>query len=220
MGLKKSRLSKRIRKALQKLRDLSRELGGKNYFLLVGGYSLAQLGLALGEISCAGYVLRTVGEPASLYGVYRAAFGYASAAFSPIGGRIGDKFKEGRLGRRGAIVLGLTLTGASLALIPSLYGALGPSGLIVSSILQSIGASLYWPAYLSRLTELVPEDRRSTAVGTAHTPQALAYSSGTLLGGSLYDLYGPVIFASSLLSVLAGVGVISQIAKKERLKEK
>src|SRR4051794_37670839 len=72
-------------------------------------------------------------------------------------GRLGD-----RLGRRGALSLGLVVFGTG-SLLSGLSGS--PGELIASRALMGVGGALIMPSTLSILTNVFPADERPKAIG-------------------------------------------------------
>jgi EmrB/QacA subfamily drug resistance transporter len=110
--------------------------------------------------------------------VYMLALG----AFMAPAGRIGDIF-----GRRRTLLLGIALFG-----IASVFCAIAPSGtvVIIFRAAQGVAAALIFPVSVSVLTNTLPAEKASHAIGLAYGIAGLGNAAGPLVGGLLTQTLG------------------------------
>ena len=137
------------------------------------------------------------------------------------GGRLGDIF-----GRRLTFMVGVVVFAASSAtagLAPD------PTFLILSRVVQGIGAALMMPATLSIVTDAFPASERGKAMGTWAGVSALALAIGPVLGGfltehvswrAIFYLNIPVAVGAIAAALFAGagLGLAAFVAIEERVK--
>jgi EmrB/QacA subfamily drug resistance transporter len=110
--------------------------------------------------------------------VYMLALG----AFMAPAGRIGDIF-----GRRRTLLFGIALFG-----IASVFCAIAPSAtvVIIFRAVQGLGAALIFPVSVSVLTNTLPAEKASRAIGLAYGIAGLGNAAGPLVGGLLTQTLG------------------------------
>ena len=110
--------------------------------------------------------------------VYMLALG----AFMAPAGRIGDIF-----GRRRALLVGIALFG-----LASVFCAIAPSAtvVIIFRAVQGLGAALIFPVSVSVLTNTLPAEKASHAIGLAYGIAGLGNAAGPLVGGLLTQTLG------------------------------
>lgn len=113
----------------------------------------------------------------------------------PLTGMVASLFGGGladRYGRKPLMVAALVIESLSMLgyiWADSLYS------FAALTIINGIGASLFWPAASAQVADVVPEDRRAEVFALLHTALNVGAAAGPLLGVMIYQLNPDIGFA-------------------------
>lgn len=96
-----------------------------------------------------------------------------------------------RYGRKPLMVAALVIESISMA---GYIWAESLFSFAALTVLNGIGASLFWPAASAQVTDVVPEEKRSEVFALLHTALNLGAAAGPLIGVSLYKINPAIAF--------------------------
>jgi MFS family permease len=124
-------------------------------------------------------------------------------------GRLAD-----RLGRDRLVLAGMVLGALGMWLIPFSRHL---AWLVIAGVLLGGSYALVIPAWLALVTDLAPQGRLGLAVGASETVQGLGLVLGPLLGGLLWDGFGPrAPFVASAAALTTGAVLAAAALRRWR----
>src|SRR5689334_8586930 len=148
---------------------------------------------------------------ASISGLEWTINGYtlSFAVLLATGGRLGDIFGRRRMFLAGVVIFALSSATAGFA--PD------ELSLVISRVVQGVGAALMMPGTLSIITDAFPPEERGKAMGTWAGVSALALAIGPVLGGFLTEhVSWRAIFYINVPVAAAAVGAMLFAARDAR----
>lgn len=103
-----------------------------------------------------------------------------------------------RYGRKPLMIAALLIESVSMA------GYMWAESLVAFAaltILNGVGASLFWPAASAQVTDIVPEEKRSEVFALLHTALNLGAAAGPLIGVALYKINPGIAFGICSLTL-------------------
>jgi EmrB/QacA subfamily drug resistance transporter len=140
--------------------------------------------------------------------------GYALAFASLLltGGTLGDRFGRKRIFLTGLTIFTLASLGSGLSSTSS--------QLIVSRVLQGVGAAMLMPGTLSILTVTFPPEERAKAIGIWAGVSGIALALGPTLGGWMVENFGwESVFFLNVPIGIAGFLVAVRVVRESRSEE-
>lgn len=134
----------------------------------------------------------------------------ASVALATLpAGRLAD-----RIGKPHLVASGMVIGSLGMWMLPL---STRLSGLIPAAVLLGVSYALTAPAWLALVSELAPVGRLGLAVGASETVQGLGLVLGPLLGGLLWDAFGPrAPFVASAAVLTAGTVIAIAAFRRAR----
>jgi len=121
----------------------------------------------------------------------------------PLTGMVASLFGGGladRYGRKPLMVAALVIESLSM------LGYIWADSLVsfaILTIINGIGASLFWPAASAQVADVVPEERRAEVFALLHTALNVGAAAGPLIGVMIYQMNPDIGFALSAGALLA-----------------
>ncbi len=135
------------------------------------------------------------------------AYTLSFAVLLVTGGRLGDIFGRRRMFLFGVVIFALTSATAGLAA--------SSTDLVISRVVQGVGAALMMPATLSIITDAFPASERGKAMGMWAGVSALALAVGPVVGGFLTEHVSWRAIFNLNIPVAIGAVTASLFAERE-----
>ena len=152
------------------------------------------------------FATEEAGVDIALVGVLFTIGGLANVALTVPTGILAD-----RLGKKNIMIAGMIVSAGSMAGIAYSDNF---SWLVVYMILNSLGMALFSPAALGLLSDSVPRNRQSTAMGFyGGICENVGILAGSALGEIIWDTFGPqsTFFTGAIASGLGAVLCITLV---------
>ncbi len=175
---------------------------GKNFALLFFGKLVSQVGDAVYNLSVAWFILTLTGSAVQM-GLYIALCTLIYLIFTPMGGVFADKFSRVKIIYTTDFIRGIAVTGSAVVIFLELSTPLTLLTLYITAVILNISGSIFAPASMSIIPELVNENDLLKANSFMSMIQQFSSIIGVMAGGILYSIIGPfgifVINASSYI---------------------
>lgn len=166
----------------------------KVFWVLVLGTFIDMFGRSSVQLFLVLFFTKRFGIELSQAGVLLLLFTFSAMIGRTLGGALTD-----RLGRRKMIAFGIIASALSSLVIPfvpsltMMYPVIALSGLV---------ASIGGPARFSALADLLPQDQQKEGFGIMRVAVNLAWISGPILGGFLFDVSAMSVFLLDAITSL------------------
>ena len=160
---------------------------------------VAMIGIALISPLLPVFVREDLGGPEIAVAIAFAGVTVPMMVFSPIVGRLGDRFGLKPFVAGGFLLYGLAASGYLIA---------GRWEHVVGfRVLSGVGAAAIFPMALAYVGRLAPPGREGAYVGAFAVSQVIGFGTGPLLGGLIRDAAGVDAAFATLVVLLVGTGL-------------
>ncbi len=192
----------------------------KNFIIIVIGQVISIFGNAIQRFSMALYLLDFTGSTAVFANIL-AISTIPYIIFAPIAGRLSDNMNRKKIMVYLDLLCSVIIGGYAFILLNG-----RDHGLIVATVMfiLSICATLYGPAVVSSIPQIVDEDKLTTANGIINQVGSVVNFLGPILAGILYGLLGIKLIVvinaiSFLISAIMELFLdIPDVVKREQVK--
>lgn len=191
----------------------------KNFIIIVIGQVISIFGNAIQRFSMALYLLEFTGSTAVFANILAMTIPYI--IFAPIAGRLSDNMNRKKIMVYLDLLCSVIIGGYAFILLNG-----RDNELIVATVMftLSICATLYGPAVVSSIPQIVDEDKLTTANGIINQVGSVVNFLGPILAGILYGLLGIKLIVvinaiSFLISAIMELFLdIPDVVKREQVK--
>lgn len=166
----------------------------KAFWVLVLGTFIDMFGRSSVQLFLVLFFTKRFGIELSQAGVLLLLFTFSAMIGRTLGGALTDRF-----GRRKMIVFGIVASALSSLIIPFVASLTMMYPVIV---LSGLVASIGGPARFSALADLLPRDQQKEGFGIMRVAVNLAWISGPMLGGFLFDISVMSVFLLDAITSL------------------
>ena len=160
---------------------------------------VAMIGIAMISPLLPVFVREELGGPEIAVAMAFSGVAVAMMVFSPIVGRLGDRFGLKPFVAGGFLLYGLAASGYLIA------GRW--EHVVIFRVLSGVGAAAIFPMALAYVGRLAPPGREGAYVGAFAVSQVIGFGTGPLLGGLISDAAGMDAAFATLVVLLIGTGV-------------